>query len=235
MRSRNIVAALFVTLSVTGSASAQVLSLEFHDGHVRLTAENVPVSQILAEWARVGGTRIVNGERVPGAPVTLEIVDAPERQALDTVLRGAAGYMVLARDTIAPGGSAFDKIMVLATTSRAPAAAALPSQPAAQPPQVQNRPEQEPIEIEEANENPQQAPLPPAGFPRGRVPAPGLNLPNGANANPTPPRENEAPPPTPEPPMPGPGNPFGVNPGNSRPGTINPVPPPRDPNAQTPR
>ena len=69
MRSRIIVAAYFASCcAVLQSASAQALSLEFHDGRVRLTAENVPVSRILAEWTRVGGTRIVNGERVPGAP-----------------------------------------------------------------------------------------------------------------------------------------------------------------------
>ncbi len=152
MRSRSIVAALFLSLCAGGSASAQVLALEFHDGRVKLTAENVPVSRILAEWARLGGTRIVNGERVPGAPVTLQI-DAPERQALDTVLRGAAGYMVLARDTIAPGASAFDKILVLPTTSRAPTASAQP-QPVPQPQQFQNRPEPETFELEEPEREP---------------------------------------------------------------------------------
>ena len=125
MRSRSIVAVLIVLLGAS-SASAQVLSLEFHDGRIRLTAENVPVSRILDEWARRGGTKIVNGERVPGPPVTLQLTDVPERQALEIVLRGAAGYMVLARDTITPGASAFDKILVLPTTSRAPAAAAPP-------------------------------------------------------------------------------------------------------------
>ena len=90
MRSRSIVAVLVVLLCAS-SASAQVLSLEFHDGRVRLIAENVPVSRILEEWARLGGTKIVNGERVPGAPVTLQLTDVPERQALEIVLRGAAG------------------------------------------------------------------------------------------------------------------------------------------------
>jgi hypothetical protein len=240
MPSRTIVAALFVLLCGAAAASAQALLLEFHDGRVRLTAENVPVSRILAEWTRVGGTQIVNGERVPGAPVTLQL-DAPERQALDTVLRGAAGYMVLARDTTSAGASAgasaFDKILVLPTTSRAPAPGAAP-QAAAQAPQVA-RPEQEPIDLQEADENPQ-APPPPVNFPRGR--APGLNLPNAPNPNqmprdlpngtiPTPRenRENEGPPAT-EPVTPPPGNPFGIVPGPSRPGTINP-PPARDPNA----
>jgi len=208
MRSRFIVAGLLVLLGA-GSASAQVLSLEFHDGRVRLTAENVPVSRILAEWARLGGTQIVNGERVPGAPVTLQLTDVPERQALETVLRGAAGYMVLARDTVAPGASALDKILVLATTSRAPAAAPPPPQPQ---PQFQNRLDTD-VDIDEPVESPQGPP--PGPFQRGRVP--GVNTP--ANGGPEP-IEDEEPVPNNQQ-SPAPGNPFGVVPGGVRPGTIN--------------
>jgi hypothetical protein len=218
MRSRFIVAALLVLLGA-GSASAQVLSLEFHDGRVKLIAENVPVSRILAEWARLGGTKIVNGERVPGAPVTLQIVDVPERQALETILRGAAGYMVLARDTTTPGASSFDKILVLPTTTRAPAAAALP--PAPPPPsQFQNRLDTD-VDIDEPEENPQG---PPPGRTRGRVP--GVNAP--VNAPPEGPDDDEPDPNVTQPP-PAPGNPFGVVPGGARPGTIN-TPPPRNEN-----
>jgi hypothetical protein len=226
MRSRTIVAALLVLLGA-GSASAQVLSLEFHDGRVRLTAENVPVSRILAEWARLGGTKIVNGERVSGAPVTLQLTDVPERQALDVILRGAAGYMVLARDTVTPGASSFDKVLVLPTTTRAPAAAALPPPP----PPIQNRLETD-VDLDEPEENPQG---PPAGaFPRGRVP--GVNAPQ--NPPPPPPDgpDGDGPPPDAAPPAPAPGNPFGVVPGGARPGTIN-TPPPRNANdaEQVPR
>jgi hypothetical protein len=230
MRDRSIVAALVVLLGAS-SASAQVLSLEFHDGRVRLIAENVPVSRILDEWARLGGTKIVNGERVPGAPVTLQLTDVPERQALDTVLRGAAGYMVLARDTGTPGASAFDKILVLPTTSRAPAVAAPPPpQPAPPPPQFQNRPDTD-VDLDEPAENPQ-AP-PPGAFPRRRVPANAPpNAPPPAATEDEEPAQNEAP-------APAPGNPFGVVPGGTRPGTIN-KPPPRNPTdaeqtPQTPR
>lgn len=211
MRSRFIVAALLVLLGA-GSASAQVLSLEFHDGRVRLIAENVPVSRILAEWARLGGTQIVNGERVPGAPVTLQLTDVPERQALETVLRGAAGYMVLARETVTPGASAFDKILVLATTSRAPAAAPPPPQPQ---PQFQNRLDTD-VDLDEPNETPQGPP--PGPFQRGRVP--GVNTP--VNGGPEPIEDEEPVPNNPQ--APAPGNPFGVVPGGARPGTINTQP-----------
>jgi hypothetical protein len=221
MRSRSIVAALIVLLGAS-SASAQVLSLEFHDGRVRLIAENVPVSRILDEWARLGGTKIVNGERVPGAPVSLQLTDVPERQALETVLRGAAGYMVLARDTVTPGASAFDKILVLPTTSRAPAAAAIP-QPVAPPPQFQNRLDTD-VDLDEPAENPQGPP--PGAFPRGRVPA---NAPPTAPPPGSPedeePAQDEAP---------APRSPFGVIPGNARPGTINAPPPRNAPGAEQP-
>jgi hypothetical protein len=228
MRSRSIVALLTVLCSAA-PASAQVLSLEFQDGRVRLTAENVPVSRILSEWARVGGTKIVNGERIPGAPVTLQLVDVSERQALDVVLRGAAGYMVSGRDANSSGASTFDKILVLPTTSRAPAAAALP-QPA--PAQFPNRADQEPIELEEADENPQPPGMPP-GFPRGRLPR--TNLPGGA----PPPEVDDSDdvdldPESEAPVAPAPGNPFGIIPGGARPGTVTPRPQ-QDPNEAQPR
>jgi hypothetical protein len=211
MRSRSFVAALLLFLGSAGSASGQALSLEFRDGRVTLTAENVPVSRILAEWTRVGGTQIVHGERIPGAPLTLQLVDAPERQALEILLRNAAGYMVLARDANSTGASSFGKIMVLATTSRAPAAAAIP-QPPPQP-AAQFR-EPEPIEAEE-DEPPVQLPR---NFPRGRSPS---VPPVGAQI----PEEDEDVLEDEEATPPPPGNPFGVVPGAVvRPGTINASP-----------
>ena len=79
-----------------------------------------------------GGTTIVNGERVPGPPVTLELQDVSEQQALDIVLRGVSGYLVAPRETAVAGASAFDRIFILPTSSRPTNASALP-----QPPQQQ--------------------------------------------------------------------------------------------------
>ena len=223
MRSRIIVAALLVLVGAA-SASAQVLSLEFHDGRVKLIAENVPVNRILAEWARLGGTKIVNGERMAGAPVTLQIVDVPERQALETILRGAAGYMVSARETATPpGASAFDKILVLPTTTRA--AAAPSPQPPPPPPQFQTRLDTD-VDLDEPGENPQGPP--PGAFQRGR--APGANAPVNRPPSEVP---DEEPAPDTAPVPPSPGNPFGVVPGGARPGTIN-TPPPRNQNDAEP-
>lgn len=98
-------------------ASAQQLSLEIRDGLVTLRAANVTVRQILAEWARVGGTRVVGGERLAGSPLTLSLEGVPEGKALDIVLRGAAGYMAAGRSVPGTGRSSYDRILVLATST----------------------------------------------------------------------------------------------------------------------
>ena len=96
---------------------AQQLSLDIRDGLVTLHATNVPPRQILAEWGRIGGTRVVGGERVPGAPLTLSLEGVPEAKALDIILRGAAGYMAAARPIPGTGRSRYDRIMVLASST----------------------------------------------------------------------------------------------------------------------
>jgi hypothetical protein len=126
-------------LLLAASAEAQPqMKLQIQDGRVTLEAHNVPVRQILAEWARVGGAKVVNGEKVIGAPVTLQLQDVPERQALDTVLRGVSGYMLAARPEGVTGVSAFDRIMILPTSAAprnapAPAMTGFPSRPFPQP------------------------------------------------------------------------------------------------------
>lgn len=106
-----------LALAVAVPASAQQLTLDIQDGLVTLSATNVPVRQILAEWAKVGGTRVVGAERIAGAPLTLNLEGVPEGKALDIVLRGAAGYMAAARAVPGVGRSTYDRILVLATST----------------------------------------------------------------------------------------------------------------------
>ncbi len=132
----SIGAALVALVFVAGPslAGAQAIRLTLENGRVTLDATDATPSAILAEWARVGGTRIVDGDRVPGAPVTLRLEGVPEREALDIILRSAAGYIAAARPAGAPGASAFDRIVVMpvsvnaaaARTGPAPAMAAAP-------------------------------------------------------------------------------------------------------------
>jgi hypothetical protein len=108
------------------SAQAQQLTLQIDSGRVTLDAVDVPARQILAEWARIGGTKVVGADKITGAPLTLKFVDMPERQALDIILRNVAGFMAAPRQASAvPGASAYDRILIMATSS------VVPSQPAA--------------------------------------------------------------------------------------------------------
>jgi hypothetical protein len=55
-------------LLAVSTASADV-QLTMQNGRVTLVAKDATVRQILAEWARVGHTKIVNLEAVPGGPI----------------------------------------------------------------------------------------------------------------------------------------------------------------------
>ena len=138
-----------VSTFLAGTASAQGVKLQFDAGQVTLSAQNAPVRAILQEWARLGGATIVNGDRVAGPPVTLELTAVPERQALDIVLRSVAGYIVAPRPAGSQGASAFDRIMILPTSTapRAPVPAApavAGRQPVIRPPGFMRPPDQEP-------------------------------------------------------------------------------------------
>jgi hypothetical protein len=104
-------------LAFAWPAEAQ-LSLQISNGRVTLDANNVPARQILSEWARVGGTKIVGGEKIVGGPLTLRLVDMPEKQALEIILRNVAGFMAAPRQAAAtPGASTYDRILIMATSS----------------------------------------------------------------------------------------------------------------------
>ena len=121
------VAAWLVAVSM---ASADV-HLTMQNGHVSLVAKDATVRQILTEWARVGQTKIVNVERVPGGPVTLELIDVPESQALEVLLRTLSGYITAPRPVEAANLSRFDRIILMPTLAAARPATA---QAAAAPP-----------------------------------------------------------------------------------------------------
>ena len=157
-----------LSLAAAWPAAAQNLKVDFHDGRVSVEATAVPVRTILTEWGKIGGTKIVGAERISGAPITVKLINVTEAQALETILRSVAGYMAAPRSTGA-GASRYDRIMVMATTSAPPPAAAN-ARPAPQPsnafngtqrfipPRQRNEPD-EPAEIEEPDENPPQPPV----------------------------------------------------------------------------
>src|SRR6478752_7163618 len=97
-------------------ATAGDLKLTIDNGRVTLIAQDVPLRQILDEWSRVGKTTIVNGDKLSGPPLTLQLVDRPEREVLDLILRSASGYIAAQRNVTEPGASVFDKVMILAVS-----------------------------------------------------------------------------------------------------------------------
>ena len=110
-----------VLAAVSIPASAGELKLTMQDGRVTLVADNVPVRQILQEWARIGQTRIVNAEKLNGPNLTLQLVNTPERDALDIILRAASGYIAAPREIPVAGGAMYDRITIFMSTARPPA------------------------------------------------------------------------------------------------------------------
>jgi hypothetical protein len=219
MKALQWVGVLAVVLAGAAPAAAQSVTLEFKDeGRVSLMTQNASVSAVLAEWARRGKATIVNGERVPGPPVTLELVDVSEQHALDVLLRTASGYLMAARETPTPGTSRFDRIYIVPTSRVTTSATVLPPPPASASPV--------PIIADDDDNAPPPGPgqrvVPPQTLPPG-VPQtlpPGVRLPQ-QDVNRIPPPSEEAPRPAPAA-----ANPFGVAPGSSTPGVITPPPAP---------
>jgi hypothetical protein len=150
-------------LAVPTTAAAQ-LKVSMNGGLVTIMAEDVPLSSVLAEWARVGQTKVVNGEQI-FTKVTLQIVDMPERRALDIVLRSVAGYMTAERSVAVAGASVFDRIMIL-PTSRPPAN----SGPIMNAPPVFNAPRPAAPPVPEVDDDPPVGVMPPPGMNPGNAP-----------------------------------------------------------------
>lgn len=119
MKTRSFLTALVGVwlAAVVTSAEAPNIQLSIHDGRVWLTATNATVRQILSEWARVGRTLVVNGERIPGGPVALQLDGVTEQQALDVLLRSTGGFMAAPRAVAVADASRFDRLIILPTST----------------------------------------------------------------------------------------------------------------------
>ena len=211
---------LIATAVVAGTAEAGDLNLTIANGRVTLIAHDVTVRQILDEWARVGQTKIVNGDKLLGAPLTIELRDVPEATALETVLRSAAGYVVAPRMAGSVGPSFYDRILIL-PTSRPPAVTAAPPSPQFnRPPPPQTMPV-----VENNDDEPAPTPPPPVANPAGQpfpgpAPQPGAQQPGAQAPVTTLPRPGMLPPAPATP-----GNPYQPNqPGVRPPGQQPPRP-----------
>jgi hypothetical protein len=198
MRARFLVAsfAIAAVLATPVSAAAQV-ELRITAGRVWLKAVNATVGQILNEWSRLGQTTIVNGDRVPGGPVTLQLDNVSEEEALNVILKSAAGFMGVRRTTPVAANSEFDRIQILprstVVASAQPAATSPPPTPVfAQPepppsftPGVQRvldaQGQPVPDDQDDGPPQPRQVPAPAAPYspeaPFGQPPAPPVGSP----------------------------------------------------------
>ena len=100
-----------------GATAAADVQISIRDGQVSLAAKDASVRQILTEWARVGRTKIVNVERIPGGPMTIELKNVPEKDALDMLLRSISGYIAAPRTPFVSDASLFDRIIVMPTSA----------------------------------------------------------------------------------------------------------------------
>ena len=208
---------LFAALpaGMASTTLAGELTVTMSDGRVTVIAQDVPVSQILAEWARVGDTKMVNAEKVTGGPITLQLVDVPEKEALDILLRSAAGYVTAPRPVGNAGASLYDRVIILAT-SKAPVSAPVSAPPTPfnranravlAPPVPIRQPPPEDDDVDPAQQPPNEHP---------GVQAPGMPFPGPAPAVPQgqvpPPNQgpltSPRPGPLPQPPQPNPANPY---------------------------
>src|SRR5260221_8446438 len=123
--------AAFLLTASTASADVQLV---LSAGRVSIAAKDATLRQILAEWARVGQTTVVNIERIPGGPLTLELTDVSEGEALDVLLRAVGGYMAAPRETPVEALSVFDRIFVMPVSTAPRPAPAQPSQALQQSP-----------------------------------------------------------------------------------------------------
>jgi hypothetical protein len=121
---------------VTASTASADVHLTIRGGRVTLIARDATVRQILAEWERVGQTKVINADRIAGGPLNLELTNVPEQQALDVLLRSVSGVVLAPRAGTIDNLSAFERIIVMPPSiapqplnNTAPAIAQAPFQP----------------------------------------------------------------------------------------------------------
>ena len=108
--SRHLLAcATFAGWATATSHAQSHLTVNIIDGRVTLFAQNVTLRAILQEWTRANGATIGGGERLDDIPMTVQLTDLSERDALATILRGLGGYVV----TLRADGTGIDRILVL--------------------------------------------------------------------------------------------------------------------------
>ncbi|HVZ21442.1 MAG TPA: hypothetical protein VG871_10290 [Vicinamibacterales bacterium] len=172
---RTLALAACAWLALAPAVRAEV-RVAIRNGRVTIVARDATLRQILTEWARVGKTKVVNVERIPGGPLTLELKNVPEGEALDVLLRTLSGYLASPRaTTVSADTSIYDSIVVMPTIAAVAPRASAP--PAGRAPFAQSAINQNENEEDEQNgqARPGGPPRPPifSTFPAPRQGGPG--------------------------------------------------------------
>jgi hypothetical protein len=153
------------TLLVAASTASADVRMTMQNGRVSIVAKDATIRQILTEWARIGQTKIINVDRIPGGPITIELTNVPESQALDVLLRALSGYITALRPVDAANLSQFDRIIIMPTL-----AAARPAPSSAPPPPVFQQTPQYTQPVAADDDPDDQRPTPAASVPPNRGP-----------------------------------------------------------------
>ena len=105
-------------------AEADELVFAVAGGRVTLTATEVPLGDVLAEWSRAGNTRFEGVGELGAAPVTLRLEAVTEREALRLLLRPAAGFLAAPRRRSGSGASIYALVKIRAARRAPPPAPA---------------------------------------------------------------------------------------------------------------
>lgn len=159
---RAAVLAMLLAVAVPAAAAGEVM-VQFHEGLVTLRARDASLREILQEWSRVGQTRLVNINVAPGEPLTLELTRVPEKQAIDVLLRSAAGYVAAPRQRN-DGASRFAQIRLMPPSVAPPA----PLQRPTRRTQIRRPPMLQP-QLPQVLVDDQGNPVPPPEYPYGET------------------------------------------------------------------
>ncbi|HEX6323027.1 MAG TPA: hypothetical protein VFZ36_04825 [Vicinamibacterales bacterium] len=132
-----LVAACCFALALSPALSARAagdVRVTFAGGRVTVVADNATIVEILREWERVGGSRFVNAEKIPATDrVTLRLENELETQAIEVLLRSAAGYAVAPRPAGSTAASSVGNVLIMPVSRVASYAQAPPAAPTPMP------------------------------------------------------------------------------------------------------
>jgi hypothetical protein len=95
--------------------------IAFDGGRVTLAANDALVGDVLAEWARVGGTLFTGADRIPPVRITVDLVELDETSAIETVIGSANGFLATRRTDGPVGSSRLGRVAIALPSSVAAA------------------------------------------------------------------------------------------------------------------